>query len=490
MGVWIGWIVLFLHLTAPRAGAETNGSWLVKAGGLGDDGLTGLTLAPNGDILFTGLLDRGARFGAISISDSTANGFFLARYNALGEPVWVKAASGDLTSRGFSVAMDADGNLFVTGIHHDVLQLGNGVYVAATETQPGAPAAFTAAFSGSGEAQWAQPWSGALLEHPDGKALLNQAFTAWEDGVVTSEFVLNIINNQGELSPVARGKQKTGASLPDPFVLSVALAPDGTILMAGALRPQQEVTLDPGFSLVKTNPDFSMGYLSRFAPDGSPLSLLEHRYGQLAVDIHSNLFVVFRPLYGVYVEKYDSGGKLLWERGFDPQAQDHTSAWTPPFADPLSLAAGVSPIALDSAGNLFFATSSLIRELSPDGDLFAQRQISLTGEGSVTLARFRLLPDGKVIVGGTFSGRLLIGDLELTSEGVADIFLGKVTLQRAPGLLSWTPVGNGIILTWAKGFVLQSATRLDPANWRDESALSPVTVWTDTGSQFFRLRSE
>lgn len=178
VGAWIGLIMLLLHLTATHGEAESNGSWLVKAGGPGDDELTGLTLAPNGDILFTGLLDRGARFGAISIRDTKANGFFLARYNALGEPVWVKAASGDLTSRGFSVATDAQGNVFVTGIDHDVLQLGNGVYVAATETQPGGEAAFTAAFSGSGEAQWAQPWSGVLLEHPDGPALLNQAFTA------------------------------------------------------------------------------------------------------------------------------------------------------------------------------------------------------------------------------------------------------------------------------------------------------------------------
>ena len=308
--------------------------------------------------------------------------------------------------------------------------------------------------------------------------------------MITSEFVLNIVNNQGELSPVARGKRKTGATLPGPFVLSVALPPDGTILMAGALRPQEEVTLDPGFYLLKTNSDFSMGYLARFAPNGSPLSFLEHRYGQLAVDMHSNLFVVFRPPYGygVHVEKYDAGGNLLWERAFDPQEQYNLVEDT--FIDPLSRASGVSPIAVDPAGNVFFATSSLIRELTPDGDLIAQRQISLAGEGLVILAGFRLLPDGKVIVGGTFSGHLVIDDLELTSEGVADIFLGKVPLARVPGLLSWTPVGNGIILSWAKGFILQSATRLAPANWRDETALSPVTVSTDPGSQFFRLRSE
>jgi hypothetical protein len=94
---------------------QGNLLWSRSAGGSGTDYALGIAVDSIGNVYATGSFQYVADFGNVSITNrGGGGGLFLAKYDSQGNLVWVKKATGE-SVRGQSAAVDAQGNVFVTG---------------------------------------------------------------------------------------------------------------------------------------------------------------------------------------------------------------------------------------------------------------------------------------------------------------------------------------------------------------------------------------
>ncbi|MBI4661893.1 MAG: immunoglobulin domain-containing protein [Verrucomicrobia bacterium] len=89
--------------------------WVTKAGGTGPD--IGASVAGDGagNCYVTGSFTGTATFDQTSLTSSGSSDLFVAKYDGNGRLVWAKRAGGSQGDSGSSIALDQDGNLFLTG---------------------------------------------------------------------------------------------------------------------------------------------------------------------------------------------------------------------------------------------------------------------------------------------------------------------------------------------------------------------------------------
>ena len=88
--------------------------WVRKAGGARSDAGYDIETDSGGNIYVSGTFYDTAMFGPISVSDLGFAGF-LAKYDPSGEPVWVRKFGGPLSARAKKLAVDPSGNIVITG---------------------------------------------------------------------------------------------------------------------------------------------------------------------------------------------------------------------------------------------------------------------------------------------------------------------------------------------------------------------------------------
>ncbi len=156
--------------------AAGNYKWGKVMGGRGIDESRGLATDKNGSIYVTGLFDDTADFN-IGGADGKliANGendIFLAKYDKDGNFLWAKGVGGSKSDMGMGVAIDANGNVYITGSFvSDTLNFnlaGSGGKVANYPMATGGSAdIFLAKYDAGGNFAWAKSmggwdWDGAV----------------------------------------------------------------------------------------------------------------------------------------------------------------------------------------------------------------------------------------------------------------------------------------------------------------------------------------
>src|SRR6476661_839089 len=147
--------------------------WAVQAGGAsGGDSSGGVAVDASGNALVTGFFTGTASFGSISLSGSTSQRGFVAKFNAAdGTCSWALPVGGGTTAAGTGIAVDASGNALVTGYFNGTATVGTGT---TTLTAIGSVDIFVAKFAGaSGSCIWAARAGGSTV---------NQAFAIAADG--------------------------------------------------------------------------------------------------------------------------------------------------------------------------------------------------------------------------------------------------------------------------------------------------------------------
>jgi len=123
------------------------------------DSATGNRVATDsyGNVLITGSFSKSTVFGNHSIAGIGYSDIFLVKYDSLGNVLWVKSEGGANNNFGNGVAIDAHGNIYVTGYFEettvmgtDTLQL-NPSYLASI---------FLAKYNASGNVIWAKAFGG------------------------------------------------------------------------------------------------------------------------------------------------------------------------------------------------------------------------------------------------------------------------------------------------------------------------------------------
>ncbi|MEM9023135.1 MAG: SBBP repeat-containing protein, partial [Bacteroidota bacterium] len=130
---------------------DTTGAmeWVRSSGGLGFDAARGVSSDGQGNAYATGFIEDSADFGAIqSITNGTFD-VYVARYDAMGNEVWVTNSGGSSDDFAFEIYTNDQGQSYVSGQFSTTATFGSG-----SVTAVGGLDAFVATYDSSGNAMW------------------------------------------------------------------------------------------------------------------------------------------------------------------------------------------------------------------------------------------------------------------------------------------------------------------------------------------------
>jgi hypothetical protein len=108
-------------------GRMTNGQWdwVEKAGGSSSDQCHDIAVDDGGNITITGYFYGSATFGSQSLSSRGSNDMFVSRLDTNGNWQWTAKGGGSSSDYGYGVDMDAAGNAYVTGAYYNTGYFGS-----------------------------------------------------------------------------------------------------------------------------------------------------------------------------------------------------------------------------------------------------------------------------------------------------------------------------------------------------------------------------
>ncbi len=146
---------------------DTNGNvlWAKSAGGTDYDIANSVAVDASGNTYLTGMFGSPTiTFGSTTLTNVGAYNIFLTKYDAAGNVLWAKKAGGENADEAFSVAVDASGNTYLTGMFcsssitfgSTTLTNANGIHQT--------PDLFLAKYDAGGNVLWAKSVGGTGYE--------------------------------------------------------------------------------------------------------------------------------------------------------------------------------------------------------------------------------------------------------------------------------------------------------------------------------------
>jgi hypothetical protein len=138
---------------------NSNGDvlWARKAGGNDTDTGQGIAVDGNGNVFITGFFNDVATFGSVTLTSTKESDIYLAKYSTAGDLQWAQKAGGLFSDAGRSVAVDKNGSVFLTGTFHTLATIGG-----QSLTSKGGTDTFLAKFDQNGALQWLRQAGGAM----------------------------------------------------------------------------------------------------------------------------------------------------------------------------------------------------------------------------------------------------------------------------------------------------------------------------------------
>jgi hypothetical protein len=136
--------------------------WSRQFGGFGFDTGNGLAVDASGNLVVTGQFWEEADFGGGSISGPGGSDVFVAKYNSSGWHQWSQAFGGEIVDVGTAVALDDSGNAIVTGYFWGTANYGGGDLISGGDLDIFVAKYFADDATGIAKGQW-HPLSYAVL---------------------------------------------------------------------------------------------------------------------------------------------------------------------------------------------------------------------------------------------------------------------------------------------------------------------------------------
>lgn len=375
--------------------------WVRQAGGTANDAATGVALDPSGNVFVTGNLEGTADFEQITLTNRGGADIFIAKYTGDGALLWATNAGGTGTDQGYAVAADASGNALVCGTFS-----GTATFGTTNLSSLGGIDAFVACYTPGGNVAWVRRVGGAGTDV--GRAVAcDRAGNVCLAGDFSSSTV-----TAGSITLTNRSN--AGGGFSDLFLVKYDAA--GTLLWAAqgtganSETPRGLATDDAGNILLA-------GYYVGAASFGGLPALTNAG--------NSDLFLA----------KFDPAGKALWARGAGGSGQDYAYA-----------------VAADAGGNAFvtgrlnytvrfgatnsFASSgddAFVAMYTAAGNFqWVRRTSGVSTEYGLGISADSA---GRIYVSGVYDGVGTFGHASLTSFGGSDAFLTKLAaydLTAAP----------------------------------------------------------
>ncbi len=128
--------------------ADGHHIWSQRFGSTADDEATSVAIDLQGNLAISGSFNGEVGFGG-NLFASEGSDAFVAMFSKSGAPLWSKQLGGSQNDYGSGVAVDGEGNIFVTASFEGGINIGGASFTATTESS----SSFVAKFSGAANAQ-------------------------------------------------------------------------------------------------------------------------------------------------------------------------------------------------------------------------------------------------------------------------------------------------------------------------------------------------
>ncbi|MFA6545302.1 MAG: SBBP repeat-containing protein [Limisphaerales bacterium] len=474
-------LALAAGLLANAALAEMPGyRWASRAGGTGQDFGTGIAVDSEGNTYTCGYFRGQARFEEYALAGKGEADIFIAKYDRVGKLVWVRQAGGSADDFARAVAIDSEGNCYVTGsFQSPTIDFGGESVKRNSDSE-----IFIAKFDGSGKVLWVRQAGGTgggsgngVAVGPDGYVYVAGYFsgdTTFGDLTLKNSGFNDIFvaryDTNGELDWV---RQIGGTG--DDAASAIAVDAQGDSYVVGGfednVRFSRTITLgSAGYvdsfiaKLDNTGrtvwaqraggPNSDIAYGVGLDPQGNVL-VSGGFNGTESYASEMRLHAAFRSRKGtktgmfsgkglrseggadVFVSKYDQRGRLTWVRTFGGNKIGAPEAGYGLAVD----ASGHAHITGTFAGRVQFGNNTLfsmgiadifVAELDREGIVMWARQAGAQFSDPHSGNAIAVDRGGNSYIIGYYRGNVAFGDYVLKSLGDTDIFVAKITAQSAP----------------------------------------------------------
>ena len=193
-----------------------NVHWVRTAGGTGDDGISGMNVDKNNNIMITGYFTDNAMFGSNAIIGTPSQpNAFVSKYSSSGTNLWVKSGGGNARTYGSWITSDLANNYYVVGYFYGTVH-----FDSTALTSAGKDDIFIARYDANGNRKWAKRlgdvgYDEAYYSVTDnsGNSFLTGRYTPTISGIPNpnSEFLVAKIDSSGILKWLKTSGMKRNA---------------------------------------------------------------------------------------------------------------------------------------------------------------------------------------------------------------------------------------------------------------------------------------
>jgi hypothetical protein len=174
--------------------ATGNAVWAKSAGNIDVDEANAVAVDASGNVYLTGFFSSNTlSFGSTTLTNVGSEDLFLAKYDASGNVVWAKSAGGLSYDRAISLALDAFGNTYITGwFYSSTLSFGS-----TTLTNAGGSDLFLAKYDAAGNVVWAKSAGNTDVDEANAVALdaNGNVYVAGDFSSASISFASNTLTN-------------------------------------------------------------------------------------------------------------------------------------------------------------------------------------------------------------------------------------------------------------------------------------------------------
>ncbi len=203
--------------------------WAKNMGGVGADAGYSIAVDAAGNVVSTGLFSANADFDPSAAEYEFINfgnsDMYISKLDASGNFVWAAQIGGAQNDYGYSIALDASGNVYTTGWFYDTADFdpGTGTFILSSAT--GSSNTFVSKLDASGNFVWADNIGGGNFTNAQGYGIAVDAFN--------NIYTTGIFQETTDFDPGTGIYNLTSAGYSDIFILK--LNPSGNMEWAGAL---------------------------------------------------------------------------------------------------------------------------------------------------------------------------------------------------------------------------------------------------------------
>jgi Tfp pilus assembly protein PilZ len=355
------WVCTFQHPTDPNPNAIA----IASSGGTGIEYGSAIALDASGNMYITGNYYATTTIGSISLTSAGDSDIFVAKYNSAGTLQWVQSAGGTGSDFGFALALDASGNVYITGNY-----AGTATFGTTSKTSLGNYDIFVAKYNSAGTVQWVQSAGGTSNDVGQGIALdasgnvyitgAYQGMATFSTTTKTSAGSYDIFVAKYNSAGTVQWVQSAGGTNSDEG-RDIALDASGNVYITGYYQ---------GMATFGTTSKTSTGsydiFVAKYDPVGISWTWVQSAGGTtddigqgIALDASGNVYITgtyqgmatfstttktsLGGSYDIFVAKYNSAGTVQWVQSAGGTGSDFGFA-----------------IALDASGNVYITGYYLV----------------------------------------------------------------------------------------------------------------------------------